>query len=167
MEADKIILDSGKIKVMRYTAQDAENSRIRSVVDDLYKNIPDLKYGINYIVKVKHDINYTNEDVIKEYISKYNSDDVLIMCTAGTLSDAMVVDVKNHNVIDGLKVITLERDMLYSAGFLNLVFKREMSRSYGDPNIFIYKSKAADEFISNEGDNVISRYSARDISSSK
>lgn len=167
MEADKIILDSGKIKVMRYTAEDAENSRIRSVVDDLYKNIPDLKYGINYIVKVKHDINYTNEDVIKEYISKYNSDDVLIMCTAGTLSDAMVVDVKNHNVIDGLKVITVERDMLYSAGFLNLVFKREMSRSYGDPNIFIYKSKAADEFISNEGDNVISRYSARDISSSK
>lgn len=167
MEADKIILDSGKIKVMRYTAQDAENSRIRSVVDDLYKNIPDLKYGINYIVKVKHDINYTNEDVIKEYISKYNSDDILIMCTAGTLSDAMVVDVKNHKVIDGLKVITIERDMLYSAGFLNLVFKREMSRSYGDPNIFIYKSKATDEFISNEGDNVISRYSARDISSSK
>ena len=167
MEADKIILDSGKIKIMKYTAADAENSRIRSVVDDLYKNIPDLKYGINYIIKVKHNMNYTNEDVLKEYVEKYDSDDILIMCTAGTLSDAMVVDVKNYKIIDGLKVITIERNILYSAGFLNLVFKREMSRSYGDPNIFIYKSKAADEFISNEGDNVISRYSTRDISSSK
>ncbi len=167
MEADKIILDSGKIKVMKYTSEDAENSRIRAVVDDLYKNIPELTLGITYITKVKHNMNYTNEDVIKEYISKYDSENSLIMCTAGTLSDAMVIDVKNNKIIDGIKVINIERNMLYSAGFLNLVFKREMSRSYGDPNIFIYKSKIAETFISTQGDKVISRYSSRDISSGK
>lgn len=163
MEVEKIILDSGKVKICKYVKEDAENTRIRAVVDDLYKTIPNLKYKIVYIMKVKHNINKTIEDVIKEYISKYDSEDTLIMCTAGTISDAMVVDVSDkHNVLDGLKVISLERKWLFNTGFLNLVFKREMSRSYGDPNIFIYKNKAADEFIANDGDAVIARYSSRD-----
>ena len=164
MTISKIILGSGKIKVCKYTPEDGKGEvRIRSVVDDLYKNIPDLECNIDYIISAKRNNDHTILDVINEYISKYNSDNTLIMCTAGTISDAMVVNVQNNSVIDGLKVITLERGWLYKAGFLNLVFDRVMSRSYGDPNIFIYKNNAADDFIAGKGDNVIKRYSSKDI----
>jgi hypothetical protein len=160
MEIEKKVLDSGKIKLCRYTPIDEMLSfHIRYIVSDIY-NLMEFNSDIIWIVSIRSNEGYTSEDVINEYISKYVSEDNIVLTEAGTLTSA-ILNAKN-NASEGLKAISLERELLFNCKFINILFYRRMYRCYGNPNVFIYSNTVGNKFVEDYTGKFISRSSSKD-----
>ena len=98
---------------------------------------------IIFILKAFPASSRSMEDVLKEYLKDYCTDDNIIMAQAGTL----------HLIPEGLgfkdvySVINTESKVLFSCGFKNIIFNRIAGHSFGNQDIYIYYNNKAKSIV--------------------
>lgn len=147
MEMKLIKLESGKVRLIVYTREYVESAEkyVRSVVKDIYANLPDFNEPIVWIQKlVVTKKGKTVADVLDEYTEKYG-EDAFIMCQAGQLvaiPDINHIDPSelNHH-IDSMIGYALE------AYFYRILLNRCMGHSFGYSDLCIYSNDKTEQWI--------------------
>ena len=149
MKVSKISnLKSGSLDVCQYNKEGFNKIKGRltkAIIYDIY-NKTDFSKDICFIATVSPKDEYTISDVIKEYIDKSWGKNTLILTQAGTLSNIP----RTGKLNDGIDAINKEKDELYKANFVNIIFNQVANLSYGNTDIFIYIDELSNkEFITN------------------
>lgn len=161
METNRIGLEQGRIKYYTYYPEDVwVMPHVRPVIYDIYSNISEMNKNIVWILNATPADGYQMKDLLDKFVSSMSSMGIIMTC-AGTLSNSLIVDT-NNKILDGIQAISTERQWLFNSNFANVLFKRRMSRCYGNSNIFIYMNTDAEDFLKKYEGEYIDRYVTSD-----
>lgn len=146
MKGELIKLNSGKVLICRYSPEDIRTiPRVKDMIADIHDNFPNFDKNIIWILKVTPTGNRKLSTVLKEFVKEYSDNNTFIVTMSGSIMDKVVLGKTNEL----LESISSEGSSLKNSGFVNLIWNRKMTRSFGNPNCFFYNSDEVKKFIEN------------------
>lgn len=161
MKHIELKLNSGSVQKYRYTRQEFETTgkiKYNRVVADIFRYLKELDCPIYWLRNAKLKQGYTLKDLMNEYLQQTYEPE-LIFAQAGTILD----DFPPEGLVEtAQKNIKIQRDELYNAGFINIIFNRKMKHSFMNTEVFVYLNEIADDFIADnigdaQSDKIINR----------